>query len=761
MTFNIRSVTFFVVLLASVCVAEVRQNNIDRILSPPVPINREYTKSFNGIKQARKTDIEVVTTTASDGRVLQLATGEIRCRLWQNCIVYQDDRGDNHQWECTFDDDVFSGNIQGFTSKVLVASNEENMNEFLEMNNVHSGKSVLVMAKADIGIGEVTVDTNEIIRVERYGDGFTKGGVVQAGIRGSEVKPLKGVSRRLEEDVKTGSLNTLVVRVVANDSQPPIATALSEDIFNDPYCLKSQYAACSYGKLTIQEYEPGDGISNVPTVAPGIVEVNIQTNAIGLSKESIEDLAKAELNKLLDTDDPGSMFDIVMFCMPPGTGNWLAFARIGDWASSYNDDWCQSISSQMHEVGHSIGLHHSGENTGTDSAQEYGDQTGYMGFSYKSDDAPIMCFNPAKSFDLGWYVDKQIDLDPNSDLSQEVISFTLNGVADYGDMTAGRYIVVKIGNFFIGYNRKAGINQGVMEAGNQVTVIERLGSDADSKSKLAARLNPGDNFIIDITSIVQINIKFESIDGNDAVVGINLANEIAVCEGEYDAEIEITFITDRYPKETKWGITDSAGQFVFSKDGYNAIGTYVETVSSLCRGIQYFFVIEDQFGDGICCQWGEGNISGTYGDVELFNNIGGVGNTFTSQKIVSFTLPIASSTSSPTATPTSSPTATPTATPTAAPTAAPTARTPAPQEDVTEVTNGDNSNFLYRGKSGKDCSWVSAYNSKKNQDQQRVTNIKCMRRSDDIRVFKYCPQTCCDIGKNKDACRVLCGKESC
>jgi len=749
MTFNFKSVALFAVLLASVCVAEVRQNIIDRILSPPAPINREYTKTFNGIKQTRKTDIELVTTTASDGRVLQLATGEIKCRVWQNCIAYPDDRGESHQWECTFDDDAFPENFQGFTSKLLVASNGD-INYFLEMNNVHSGKSVLVMARADIGIGEVTVDTDEIIRVEPYGDGFTKGGVVQSGIRGSEVKPLKGAGRRLEDDVKTGSLDTLVVRVVANDSQPPTAEALSEDIFNDSYCLKSQYAACSYGKLTIQEYLPGSGISNVPTVAgaPGIVEVNVQTNAIGNTKETIQDLAKAELNKLLDTNDPGSMFDIVMFCMPPGTVNWLAFAYIGGWDSYYNDAWCQSMSSQMHEIGHSIGLHHSGEYNGTDSAREYGDQTDLMGFSYRSDDTPVMCFNAAKSWDLGWYVDKQINLDPNTDLGPEVVSFTLNGVNDYGDDAVGRYIVVKIGNFFIGYNRAAGINEGVQEAANQVTVIERLGSDADSKSKLAGRLSPGDNYIIEVTPLLSIDIKFESRNGKDAVVGINLANEIAVCEGEYDAEIDITLITDDYPDEISWGITDSAGQYVFFKDDYDARGTYVETVTGLCRGIEYYFVIYDEQGDGLCCRWGEGNISGMYGDVELFSNIGGEGNTFNSQKLVPFTLPIASLTSSPTS----------------SPTATPTARTPAPEEDVsdvTEVTNGDNPNFLYRGKSGKDCSWVSAYTSETGQDQQRVTNIKCMRRSEDIRVFQYCPKTCCDIGKNKDACRVHCGEKSC
>jgi hypothetical protein len=50
-------------------------------------------------------------------------------------------------------------------------------------------------------------------------------------------------------------------------------------------------------------------------------------------------------------------------------------------------------------------LAHAGEGT-----EEYGDQSGMMGYSY-SEDSTKMCFNPAKSWQLGWYSDKRIELD--------------------------------------------------------------------------------------------------------------------------------------------------------------------------------------------------------------------------------------------------------------------------------------------------------------------------------------------------------------
>merc|ERR1719343_487275 len=101
-----------------------------------------------------------------------------------------------------------------------------------------------------------------------------------------------------------------------------------------------------------------------------------------------------------------------------------------------------------------------------------------MGYSYREDDTAI-CFNPAKSWQLGWYADKQIELDVDTDLSEEVTSFILNGVVDYQDNSDNRYIVVKIGDYYIGYNRAASFNTGVREASDQVTIVEKLGS-ADS-----------------------------------------------------------------------------------------------------------------------------------------------------------------------------------------------------------------------------------------------------------------------------------------
>jgi hypothetical protein len=58
--------------------------------------------------------------------------------------------------------------------------------------------------------------------------------------------------------------------------------------------------------------------------------------------------------------------------------------------------------------------------------QNYGDQSGMMGVSYSSYDTPLMCFNPAKQYQLGWFPDRHFVFDS----AQSSWTGTLVGVVD-------------------------------------------------------------------------------------------------------------------------------------------------------------------------------------------------------------------------------------------------------------------------------------------------------------------------------------------
>ena len=77
----------------------------------------------------------------------------------------------------------------------------------------------------------------------------------------------------------------------------------------------------------------------------------------------------------------------------------------------------------MHEIGHTLGLHHSGENSNS-----YDDLSGQMGVSYKGKVGGRRCFNPAKSWQLGWYSKESRRLDPL--LDDMPFSIVLKGFAD-------------------------------------------------------------------------------------------------------------------------------------------------------------------------------------------------------------------------------------------------------------------------------------------------------------------------------------------
>ena len=80
-----------------------------------------------------------------------------------------------------------------------------------------------------------------------------------------------------------------------------------------------------------------------------------------------------------------------------------------------------------------------------------------MGYSYGYDDAPIMCFNGAKSWQTGWYTSKSKVITPG-----ELFNEKLYGIVDSNN-TASLFMLFKINNssetdLYVAYNCASGIN---------------------------------------------------------------------------------------------------------------------------------------------------------------------------------------------------------------------------------------------------------------------------------------------------------------
>ena len=76
--------------------------------------------------------------------------------------------------------------------------------------------------------------------------------------------------------------------------------------------------------------------------------------------------------------------------------------------------------------------------------------------------------------------------------------------------------------------------------------------------------------------------------------------------------VNFNFVFDNYPEETSWQILNSSGQVVESGGTYGsqADGSSLTITKCLAAGC-YTFKINDSYGDGICCSYGNGSYSVT------------------------------------------------------------------------------------------------------------------------------------------------------
>ena len=168
-----------------------------------------------------------------------------------------------------------------------------------------------------------------------------------------------------------GEKKILVVRVIAEDDGTTTASenALAGYVFTDSVNLATQYTACSYGQLNFKKTDDrtltGTNDGDETSISNGVTTVRVPKATLG-------DI-KTALNQNFGVNSPSQLADHVMYCLPPNVMNGIAYAYVNSWLSVYSDKWCNYVSAQMHEIGHNLGLAHSGEGEGV-----YADQSGMV-----------------------------------------------------------------------------------------------------------------------------------------------------------------------------------------------------------------------------------------------------------------------------------------------------------------------------------------------------------------------------------------------
>lgn len=502
----------------------------------------------------------------------------------------------------------------------------------------HKMEVALSCYLSDESVYDVIVDDSFV--KEKFINGSHKSGTVEFDIPPSAtinyetgtiiIKNKSDIVLRKKKDSRSHSKSTektvLVVRVVAtNDATTGTQEFLSDSVFGtngDVVNLKTQTNLCSHGELT---YAAAPNRSSVDDVRNGItdgattVSIDIATSA---GDSAVRNAVTAELESQFGTY-PSNLADHVMYCVPPNTIPFIAYAYVGGWNSVYSDAWCTYPSSQMHEIGHNLGLSHSGE--GND---EYGNGSCMMGYSSSSDEGPQKCYGAPKAWELGWYPTKRVEVSASNGLSRytgELAGY----IEDVNDDNVPP-MLVKIDiesssiDYYLYFNRADGFMAGTGEGANRVMISE-WNSNGYNDSYLQAELGSGDSW--SIPGYPNGKVIVSSI-GNRAVIDVYLYGSGPTasptpCVG---VNLDVKVITDNYPYETDWTLTDETlGTVLLEAPDDLSSSTVYEQSSCGTSGNCFKFTITDSFGDGICCGYGDG-----YYEIYAGGNIVAVGAEFDS-----------------------------------------------------------------------------------------------------------------------------------
>jgi hypothetical protein len=142
--------------------------------------------------------------------------------------------------------------------------------------------------------------------------------------------------RRHLSSSTTGSKTLAIVRVSTSDRSPTFsASTLRDGIFGNGINMKTQYEACSFGQLKWEM---------APVGVSGVVEVRVDEGISAFtSGTALVTAAQKQIKKDMKISKVSDLGDKVLFCLPAGTGGWIASAGLGHWRAQFNDEWCLSL----------------------------------------------------------------------------------------------------------------------------------------------------------------------------------------------------------------------------------------------------------------------------------------------------------------------------------------------------------------------------------------------------------------------------------
>lgn len=161
-----------------------------------------------------------------------------------------------------------------------------------------------------------------------------------------------------------------------------------------------------------------------------------------------------------------------------------------------------------------------------------------------------MCFNAAKTWQLGWMADKSLTIDPNNDAGI-CYSGPLYGQDSYTASPADANVLIQLQStgtqdYYIGFNGKQGSNSGTVEHGNRVLITTKAATGASEK---IANLGAGQSYTIANYdgSGRDVTVSVTAISGSDhAVIDIQCGPALCSSNGECDDNNAVSLPSSRF-----------------------------------------------------------------------------------------------------------------------------------------------------------------------------------------------------------------------
>jgi len=286
--------------------------------------------------------------------------------------------------------------------------------------------------------------------------------------------------------VNEGVLGIAIVKVVMRRNGASVVSRLyDEQLYTDVHgyyeedsnTVASQFNSCSFGNLTVEADSTNRIIHEVNL--PGTVDDYIAPGGAvrwDLFYSNIEEELDQTTNVTMNSNITNI---IVVVPIDVQLGNRDGMP-IDVMSKKYLilDDFSWNLFNLMHGLGRQIGLSLSGDV----NQETYGDATGYMGRQANPSLPPLSqplgfrrCFNAAKSWQLGWYSDKSVELD----LTTKAESFKISPVYNYNFPRESNIVTIariKLPSmpydFYMMYNRAEEFNEHTSDYINGLTIVK-------------------------------------------------------------------------------------------------------------------------------------------------------------------------------------------------------------------------------------------------------------------------------------------------